>query len=120
MLEQQGSQRVATVTAAGLWRWDFRGGAAEEAYRSVVAAMADWLLGDEGRGTRERVVPETYEVPNGMPTVWRWAAADSARSTAITLRTRDTTRTATLRFDPSGRDALLLPPGVYRYALSRG
>ena len=119
-LEQRGGQRIATVTAAGLWRWAFRGGAAEEAYRSVVAAMADWLLGDEGRGTRERVVPETYEVPNGMPTVWRWAAADSARSMAITLRTRDTTRTDTLRFDPSGRAELLLPPGVYRYALSGG
>jgi len=119
-LEQRGGRRVATVTAAGLWRWAFRGGAAEQAYRSVVAAMADWLLGEEGRGTRERVVPETYEVPNGMPTVWRWAAADSARSMAITLRTRDTTRTDTLRFDPSGRAELLLPPGVYRYALSGG
>ncbi len=30
ILEQRGSQRVATVTAAGLWRWAFRGGAAEE------------------------------------------------------------------------------------------
>ena len=119
-VEQHGSQRVATVTAAGLWRWAFRGGAAEEAYRNVVAAMVDWLLGDEGRGTRERVVPQMYEVPNGMPTVWRWAAADSARSMAITLRTRDTTRLDTLRFDAAGRAELLLPPGVYRYALSGG
>jgi len=39
---------------------------------------------------------------------------------AITLRTRDTTRTDTLRFDASGRAELLLPPGVYRYALSSG
>ncbi len=120
MLEQHGSQRVATVTAAGLWRWAFRGGAAEEAYRSVVAAMVDWLLGDEGRGTRERVVPETYEVPNGLPTVWRWTAPDSAHALAVTLRSKDTTRTDTLRFDPSGRAALLLPPGVYRYALGGG
>src|SRR5260221_3034399 len=82
--------------------------------------MVDWLLGDEGRGTRERVVPETYEVPNGMPTVWRWTSPDSAHALAVTLRSKDTTRTDTLRFDPSGRAELLLPPGVYRYALSGG
>jgi hypothetical protein len=44
-LEQRNGRRVASVTAAGLWRWAFRGGAAEQAYRSVVAALVDWLLG---------------------------------------------------------------------------
>ncbi len=119
-LEQQSSRRVATVAAAGLWRWAFRGGASEQAYRSVVAALVDWLLGDEGRGTRERVVPETYEVPNGMPTVWRWTAADTAQPIEITLRSDSGVRTDMLRFDPAGRAQLLLPPGVYRYALSGG
>ena len=119
-LEQRNSRRVATVAAAGLWRWAFRAGAAEQAYRSVVAALVDWLLGDEGRGTRERVVPETYEVPNGMPTVWRWTAADTARPIEITLRSGETTHTDTLRFDAAGRAQLLVPPGVYRYALSGG
>jgi hypothetical protein len=38
----------------------------------------------------------------------------------VTLRTNDTTRTDSLRFDPAGRAELLLPPGVYRYALSGG
>ncbi len=119
-LEQRNSRRVATLAAAGLWRWAFRAGAAEQAYRSVVAALVDWLLGDEGRGTRERVVPETYEVPNGMPTVWRWTAADTARPIEITPRSDSGVRTDTLRFDPAGRAQLLLPPGVYRYALSGG
>jgi len=118
-LEQRGGQRIATVTAAGLWRWAFRGGAAEEAYRSVVAAMADWLLGERGGGTRERVVPESFEVPNGLPTVWR-ATFDSTRALGVTLRSKDTTRTDTLRFDPAGRAELSLPPGVYRYALIGG
>src|SRR5258706_15547828 len=85
MLEQHGSQRVATVTAAGLWRWAFRGGAAEEAYRRAGAAMGDWLLGDEGRGTRERVVPGTHEGPNGRPTGRRWSSPDSAHALAVTL-----------------------------------
>ena len=117
ILEQRGGQRIATVTAAGLWRWAFRGGASEEAYRSVVAALVDWLLGEGGRGTRERVVPEALEVPNGLPTVWRWTSPDSARAIAVTVRSQDTTRTDTLRFDQSGRAELLLPPGIYRYAL---
>jgi hypothetical protein len=105
-LEQRASgQHVATVTAAGLWRWAFRGGAAEEAYRSVVAALVDWLLGDRGGGSRARAVPVALEAQNGLPLVWRWASSDPARA---------------LRFDPSGRAALLLPPGVYRYALGGG
>jgi len=120
ILEQHGSQRVATVTAAGLWRWAFRGGAAEEAYRSVVAAIVDWLLGERGVGSRERAVPEALELANGLPIVWRWTSADSAHALAVTLRSKDSTRTDTLRFDPSGRAELLLPPGVYRYALSGG
>src|SRR5439155_385699 len=35
-----GGARRATVAAAGLFRWAFRGGASAEAYRAVVAALA--------------------------------------------------------------------------------
>ncbi len=115
-----GGPRIATVTAAGLWRWAFRGGAAEEGYRSVVAALVDWLLREQGAGSRERAVPEALEVPNGLPLVWRWSSADPARPLAVTLRSDDTTRSDTLRFDAAGRAQLPLPPGVYRYALSGG
>jgi hypothetical protein len=122
MLEQRnsGSQRQATVTAAGLWRWAFRGGAAEEAYRTLVAALVDWLLGERGGGSRERAVPEALEVSNGLPVVWRWSTPDDPRALGVTLRSDDTTRVDTLRFDAAGRAELLLPPGVYRYALSGG
>ncbi len=119
-LERRNGERVATVSAAGLWRWAFRGGAADEAYRSFVAALVDWLLGDGGRGTRERVVPESFEAPNGLPTVWRWVSADTARPVAVTLRSDDTTRLDTLRFDAAGRAQLRLPPGVYHYAIGGG
>jgi len=111
--------RQATIAAAGLWRWAFRGGASEEAYRSVIAAVVDWLLGAQGAGSRERVVLEALEVPNGLPVIWRWTSPEAPAPLAVTLRSGDTTRTDTLRFD--GRRAeLLLPPGVYRYALSGG
>jgi len=119
-LEERNGQRIATVRAAGLWRWAFRGGAAQEAYRSVVAALVDWLLKERGAGNRERAVPVTLETPNGLPTVWRWTSPDSARPVAVTLRSGDTTRTDTLRFDGAGRAELLLPPAIYRYALSGG
>jgi len=46
--------------------------------------------------------------------------ADTSRTLGVTLRTNDTTRTDSLRFDPAGRAELLLPPGVYRYALGGG
>jgi len=49
-LERRNGTRVATVSAAGLWRWAFRGGAADQAYRSLVAALVDWLLGEQGAG----------------------------------------------------------------------
>src|SRR5204863_1446866 len=113
-LEQRDGQRIATVSAAGLWRWAFRGGAAEQAYRTVVAALVDWLIGEREAGTRERAVPVSLEVSNGLPLVWRWASPDSPpRALAVTLRNGDTTRTDSLRFDPAGRAELLLPPGVY-------
>ena len=118
--ERNGGQRVATVRAAGLWRWAFRGGAAQEGYRSVVAALADWLLRERGAGARERAVPLALEAANGLPLVWRWTSPDAARPLAVTLRTGDTTRTDTLRFDAAGRAELMLPPGAYRYALSGG
>jgi hypothetical protein len=101
-----------------LWRWAFRGGAAEEAYRSLVAGMVDWLLGEQGAGRRERAVPVTLEVPNGLPLIWRWTGADDPRSLAILME--GGAHADTLRFDAGGRAELLLPPGVYRYALSGG
>ena len=118
-LEQRNNRRVATVAAAGLWRWAFRGGASEQAYRSVVAALVDWLL-EQGGGTRERAVPEALEVPNGLPLIWRWTSSDSSHAVAITLRSGEMTRTDTLRFDAAGRAQMLVPPGVYRYTLSGG
>jgi hypothetical protein len=117
-LEQRNGHRQVMVTASGLWRWAFRGGAAEEAYRSLVAGMVDWLLGEQGAGRRERAVPVTLEVPNGLPLIWRWTGADDPRSLAILME--GGANADTLRFDAGGRAELLLPPGVYRYALSGG
>jgi hypothetical protein len=118
-LEQHGGRRRATVMAAGLWRWAFRGGAGEEAYRALVAALADWLLGG-GAEKRERAVPVTFEAPNGLPLAWQWSGAGDPRPLAIELHGDTGVRRDTLRFDAAGRAELRLPPGVYRYALDGG
>lgn len=44
---EQGSRRTIVFGATGLWRWASRGGVAAEAYRSLVAAAAEWLLEGE-------------------------------------------------------------------------
>jgi hypothetical protein len=124
-LDERGGRRRAVVTASGLWRWAFRGGAAGEAYRSLVAALTDWLLGEGGgAGRQERAVPVTLEAPNGLPLVWRWAGPPplpgEPQPLAIDLDGERGARRDTLRFDGAGRAELRLPPGVYRYALAGG
>ena len=108
--------RRATVAAAGLWRWAFRGGAAAEAYRALIAGLTDWLLG-AGEGRRERAVPVALETPNGLPLSWRWTGAGEPRPLPIDLQGERGARRDTLRFDAAGRAELRLPPDAYHYSL---
>jgi hypothetical protein len=39
-----GGRRTLLLNGAGLWRWAAKGGVAREGYRSLVAALTDWLL----------------------------------------------------------------------------
>ena len=115
-LDQRDGRRRATVAATGLWRWAFRGGAGEEAYRALVAALTDWLLGG-GEGRRERAVPVALEVPNGVALGWRWTGVGDPRPVTIELQDGSALTRDTLRFDAAGRAELRLPPGDYRYSL---
>ncbi len=119
LLEERDGVRRATVTAAGLYRWAFRGGASAEAYRALVAALADWLLGG-GAGGGERAAPVAFETANGLPLAWQWTGAGSPHDLAVALTSPTGERVDTLRFDAGGRAELLLTPGVYRYALRGG
>ena len=111
-----GGGRRATVAAAGLWRWAFRGGAAAEGYRALIAGLTDWLLG-AGEGRRERAVPVALETPNGLPLSWRWTGAGEPRPLPIDLQGERGARRDTLRFDAAGRAELRLPPDAYHYSL---
>ena len=115
-LEQRDGRRGATVAAAGLWRWAFRGGAGEEAYRALVAALTDWLL-SAAEGRKERAVPVMLETPNGLPLAWRWTGSGEPRSLPIDLQGDRRQRRDTLRFDAAGRAELRLAPGTYHYSL---
>jgi hypothetical protein len=120
VLEEGGGVRHVTVTASGLWRWAFRGGASEQAYRALVAGVADWLLGGARGAAADRAVPVTLETPNGLPLEWRWTGVGEPRPLVIALESGGAPRTDTLRFDAAGRAELRLAPGVYRYALPGG
>jgi len=118
-LSERAGARRAVIAAGGLYRWAFRGGASGDAYRALVAGLVDWLL-EQGAGSRERFLPVTYEVPNGMPVLWRWTGSGEPRDVVVSLARNAAPRVDTLRFDAGGRAELRLPPGVYRYAASDG
>jgi hypothetical protein len=125
VLADSGGYRRATILAAGLWRWQFRGEEGAVAYRTLVASLVDWLLdtGGGGTGARDRAVPEARVVANGLPVRWRWTDPDVSGPPAgleIRLDGPGGTRSDTLRFDAGGRAELRLPPGVYRYRLGGG
>lgn len=120
LVRDSAGYRSVTVAGSGLWRWDFRGGAPAEAYRTFVAAVADWLLADRGAGSGERFAPVTLEAPNGVPLAWRWLGRDAPGSAVVVLESASGTRTDTLRFDASGRAELRLPPAVYRWHAASG
>ncbi|HYK82932.1 MAG TPA: hypothetical protein VEU55_07285 [Gemmatimonadales bacterium] len=119
LLAERGGTRRAVIAAGGLYRWVFRGGASAEAYRSLIAALSDWLL--EGGSTgAERFAPVALAVANGMPLPWRWTGAGPPRDVALELTNAERATTDTLHFDAGGRGELRLPPGVYRYAAPDG
>jgi hypothetical protein len=103
----------------GLWRWAFRGGSSEQAYRSLVASALSWLLGGvnslTGRARLQRDV-----VQRGRPAVFEWNGGGPAESLPIEWSGPGGTRSDTLRFGGEGRAEALLAPGVWHYRLRGG
>ncbi|HVH09760.1 MAG TPA: hypothetical protein VM736_08180, partial [Gemmatimonadales bacterium] len=119
LAERPDAPRRAVLAGGGLYRWAFRGGASTEAYRALIAGLADWLLA--GRAPNgERFAPVTYEVPNGLAIRWRWTGPGAPRPLAVSFTTGARVRTDTLRFDADGAAELRFPPGEYRYAAAAG
>lgn len=114
-----GTRRRVTVAADGLWRWAFRGGSSEQAYRALVAGTLSWLLG--GLDTEAaRARPIRAVVPNGRPVVFEWSGSGAPTPTVLRAVGVGSTRVDTLRFDGAGHAEVWLPVGRYRYALDGG
>lgn len=113
-----GGRREVTVAADGLFRWSFRGGASEQAYRSLVGGIVTWLLGgaDPARGVAR---PLRGVVQQGRPIVFGWLADGSPRPVVVRWNGA-APRADTLRFDGAGRATAWLPPGEWRYTLDGG
>ncbi|HET8634131.1 MAG TPA: hypothetical protein VFL88_08280 [Gemmatimonadales bacterium] len=115
----EGRRRVVTVAVDGLWRWAFRGGQSEQAYRNWVAATASWLLA--APDTAVGAVRLTRSVvQQGRPLVFEWAGSGAPNDLAIGWQRDSSTGTDTLHFDAAGRALLWLPPGTYAWRLARG
>jgi hypothetical protein len=108
-------QRELTTAGAGVWRWAFRGGAAAEAYRALVAAGVDWLLASEVPA-RQGTLTTAGVTMRGTPVVFRWRGDSPPDSLGVTLGAGEETQTVTLRFDADGAALVLLEPGVYAWS----
>lgn len=105
--------RLLVTAGEGAWRWSFRGGLAREAYRALVAAGIDWLLGDGG-GVRQVPLVVSSVVAQGAPLLFQWTGAEAPDSLVLEF-SGDSSGTVTLRFDAQNRATFRLDPGSYRW-----
>ncbi len=115
---EAGRRREVIVAVDGLWRWAFRGGSSEAAYRSLVGASVSWLLGGAD-SSRAAARPLRAVVAQGRPVVFERVGPGSGAALAVALEGAAAVRD-TLRFDGAGQARLYLPPGRYRYRLAAG
>ena len=114
-----GGGRRAEVNLSGLYRWDFRGGVSQQAYRATIAALVDWLLAG-GSAAGDWAHPDSLDTPAGLPVTWRWTGPGAPRPVGVAFAATSGARSDTLRFGADGRAEVSLPPGTYRYQLADG
>ena len=114
----EGGARVVHMAGQGLWRWAFRGGRGEQAYRALVASTIDWLLAAPP-AEQGRIRPLSRVAEAGRALRFAWTAASEPERVAIEFTpaaggepVRDT-----LRFDAGGNAGVRLSPGLYTYAV---
>jgi hypothetical protein len=114
-------RRVAIVAASGLWRWQFRGGVAADAFTALWGSIFDWLAAE--RTDRRAAVVDDRLVRAGDPVRWRRGSPQDS-VVALTLRERGTGRvdSLTLRFAANANvvESKPLPVGVYEVSTRGG
>lgn len=114
----EGVGRRVLVVGEGLWRWAMRGGAAGEAYRTLVASAVDWLLGAGGATTGGRELEVARVTPRGVPVRVAWRGERSPDSLRLRLERGDSVAERVLHFGPTGEAHLVLDTGVYRWSVA--
>ncbi|UCG85990.1 MAG: hypothetical protein JSW71_19105 [Gemmatimonadota bacterium] len=111
-----GARRLVTV-GSGLWRWAFRGGAAREAYRTLLSSGTDWLL-QSGARRPGSTLTATPVVAYGTAVDFRWLRGSVPDSIAVAIQPAGATTadTTILRFAADRSAAYHLPPGEYRWS----
>lgn len=112
--EVRGNRRRVVVGVSGLWRWAFRGGIAEQAYRIWVAETMSWLLGG-GEASGDMVRPLRHAVEQDEPVIFAQVGTPSASPMAVAWTGEAAARVDTLAFGGDGRASVHLPPGIWRY-----
>jgi hypothetical protein len=111
--------RSITIGVDGLYRWGFRGGVADQAWRTMMASAASWLLAVPERDSM-RARPVSPVTERGRALHFRWTGTGPPSPVAIVLKGPRGERSDTLRFDGTGDALLALGVGRYRYTLDGG
>jgi hypothetical protein len=106
-------RRVVVVGATGFWRWQFRAGAAADAFAALWGGLFDFLAA--GRGDVRAAVVADPIVRAGEPVRWRRGGGDSVVTAVIARRGAPSVDTVHVRFGPRGEPASSPPlaAGVY-------
>jgi hypothetical protein len=109
------------VSASGLWRWQFRGGASADAFAAVWGSIFDWLTAE--RPDPRAAFPAEGVVRAGEAIRWR-RGSGSDSVVIVRLERRGTTRTDSVRLR-FARDATVaesdpLAAGIYDVRVSGG
>jgi hypothetical protein len=106
-------RRIVIVNATGLWRWQFRGGVAADAYAALWGGIFDWLSAE--RPDVRVALPVEGAVRAGEPVEWRrGSGTDSVVTVVMSRRGTSVADTVALHFG-SGSTAESAPMvrGVY-------
>lgn len=110
----RGNRRHVIVGATGLWRWSFRGGLAEQAYRIWVSETMTWLLGG-AQASGAALRPLRHVVEQDEPVVFELVGSAPESPVAVEWTGESARLPDTLAFDGAGRARVILPPGTWPY-----